>query len=78
MKKKTSQEKESSNQTSAEMEEVLLQNQSMKELINLRDEAYFRMRLLNHLEEINQNIKNLELGEEESSEEEDEDEEAEK
>jgi len=71
MKKTTKAEEESSKATSSEEIEAL-KNQifSLQELHNLKDEAYYRVQVLNNLNRIAQAIESLELGEEDSEEEE--------
>jgi len=71
MKKTTKAEKENSKETSSEEIEAL-KNQifSLQELHNLKDEAHYRIQVLNSLNRIVQAIESLELGEEDSSDEE--------
>jgi len=71
MKKKTKVEEESSKEISSEeMEALKNQNFSLQELHNLKDEAYYRVQVLNNLNRIALAVESLELGEEDSSEEE--------
>lgn len=69
-------ENQEEDQEETEMEELRNQTLSMQELHNLKDEAYYRVRVLNNLNRIALAIENLEL-EDESEEEEESEEESE-
>jgi hypothetical protein len=53
-----------------EINSILAENRTLKEMMNLKNEAYFRLLLLNKLDMINQSIQEMSLEDEESSEEE--------
>ncbi len=64
LKADSSEENQEENQEETEIEELRNQTLSMQELHNLKDQAYYRVRVLNILNRIALAIENLELEEE--------------